>query len=259
MPLTALPIGVSVPPLPRLYSDLAPWFHLLTHPDDYAEEAAFYSALLRNNTDGDVNDILELGSGGGNNASHLKHQFDLTLTDVSPAMLELSATINPGLPHIEADMRFIALDRTFDAVFAHDALMYLHTAADLALAIQSASHHTRPGGCAIFAPDCVAETWKPRTDSGGHDDSTGRGLRYLEWSYDPDPTDTTFICDMTYLLREPSADVRAEYDRHTLGIFPRMTWLELFAAAGFDTRIVPLIHSDVDPGEVEVFIARKPA
>lgn len=26
-------------PLPRLYTDLAPWFHLLTAPADYAEEA----------------------------------------------------------------------------------------------------------------------------------------------------------------------------------------------------------------------------
>ena len=30
----------------KLYSDLAPWFHLLTHPDEYAEEAEFYRRAI---------------------------------------------------------------------------------------------------------------------------------------------------------------------------------------------------------------------
>ena len=32
--------------LPRLYTDLAGWFHLLTAPEDYAEEADFYWGCL---------------------------------------------------------------------------------------------------------------------------------------------------------------------------------------------------------------------
>ena len=247
----------GTPPLPRLYDELAGWFHLLTHPKDYAEEAAFYAALIRDHARIPVREVLELGSGGGNNASHMKRHFDLTLTDISPRMLELSAAINPELEHVQGDMRTLDLGRTFDAVFAHDALMYLLTEDDLALGIAAAARHCRPGGVAIFAPDCVTETWRPRTDSGGHDAPDGRGLRYLEWTYDPDPADTTFVCDMAYLLREPGGAVRCEYDRHILGVFSRMTWLRLLGDAGFDTHVVPLVHSEVPAGEVEVFVALK--
>jgi hypothetical protein len=31
---------------PRLYGELADWFHLLTAPDDYAEEADLYRRVL---------------------------------------------------------------------------------------------------------------------------------------------------------------------------------------------------------------------
>lgn len=246
------------PPLPRLYSEFAGWFHLLTHPDDYAEEAAFYAALIRENATIPVREVLELGSGGGNSATHLKQHFSLVLSDVSPDMLALSRTINPALEHIQGDMRTLRLDRQFDAVFVHDAIEYMLTDADLRQAIATAHAHCRPGGVAIFAPDAVKETWRPRTDSGGHDDPDGRGLRFLEWTHDPDPDDTTFICDMAYLLRDPGGAVTCEYDRHVMGLFSRRSWLEWLEDTGFHPHSVPLAHSEVPHGEVEVFIAHKP-
>ena len=51
----------------RLYSDLAGWFHLLTSPADYVEEAARYRSLMEEACPG-AQTLLELGSGGGNNA-----------------------------------------------------------------------------------------------------------------------------------------------------------------------------------------------
>ena len=67
--------------------------------------------------------LLELGSGGGNNASHLKARFNCTLTDISPDMLALSRTLNPECEHLEGDMRTLRLGRTFDVVFIHDAIV----------------------------------------------------------------------------------------------------------------------------------------
>ena len=51
----------------RLYGDLAPWFHLLTAPEDYAAEAERYRGLIIDAAPG-AQTLLELGSGGGNNA-----------------------------------------------------------------------------------------------------------------------------------------------------------------------------------------------
>src|SRR5262245_300663 len=69
----------------RLYGDLAPWFHLLTAPPDYAGEAERYRRLIVGAVP-DAGTLLELGSGGGNNASHLKEHFSCTLSDLSPQM-----------------------------------------------------------------------------------------------------------------------------------------------------------------------------
>ena len=91
--------AANVAPM-RLYSELADWFHLLTAPEDYAEEAAEIVRLAEAAVDGELRTLLELGSGGGNNASHLKARFDCTLTDVSEEMLALSRGLNPECEHI---------------------------------------------------------------------------------------------------------------------------------------------------------------
>ena len=81
---------------PRLYRDLAGWFHLLTAPHEYRDEAHYYGERILEAASGQVRTVLELGSGGGNNASHMKRRFTMTLSDLSPEMLALSQRINPG-------------------------------------------------------------------------------------------------------------------------------------------------------------------
>ena len=235
-----------------MYEELADWFHLLTAPAEYADEAAFVHHLLRTNVAGPLETLLELGSGGGNTASHLRAHLRLTLTDIAPAMLDLSRTLNPGCEHLLGDMRSLRLGRVFDAVLIHDAVMYMTTEDDLRAALTTAFVHLRPGGAAVIAPDCVRETFKPNTDDGGHD-GEDRALRYLEWSYDPDPSDTTFITDFALLLRKGVDDVRVRYDRHVEGLFARAVWLDLLREVGF----VPSVT--VDEWERDVFVGIQPS
>ena len=94
----------------KIYNELADWFHLLTHPREYAEEAADYVRLIRE-VQPKAQTLLELGSGGGNNAWHMKRHFTCTLTDLSPGMLDLSRSINPECEHIQGDMRELRLGR----------------------------------------------------------------------------------------------------------------------------------------------------
>ena len=135
--------------LPSLYSTFADWFHLLTAPEEYAEEASVYTGMLKGLATPSPRTVLELGSGGGNNASHMKAHFELTLTDLSPQMLAVSRAINPECEHIQGDMRQLRLGRPFDAVFAHDALDYLLTLDDLARMAETAWAHCRPGGAVL--------------------------------------------------------------------------------------------------------------
>ena len=240
---------------PRLYTELAGWFHLLTAPEDYAEEAELYRLLLVEACDDPPRTVLELGSGGGNNASHLKAHFELTLVDRSRQMLELSRALNPECRHLAGDMRDVRLGETFDAVFVHDAVAYITTEDDLAATIATAAVHLRPGGAALFVPDFVRERFEPHTGHGGHD-GPDRALRYVEWFWDPDPADTTYVCDFAYLLRE-GGEVRCVQDRHVCGLFPRATWLELIARAGLEGlhRSGP---PDEEPAGTELFVGKKP-
>jgi SAM-dependent methyltransferase len=224
--------------MPSLYGELAGWWHLLSDPADYADEAATVRRLLSEFSTRPVRTLLELGSGGGNNASHLKAHYSLTLVDRSTAMLAVSESLNPECEHIEGDMRVIRLGRLYDAVFIHDAIMYMTTEADLRRAMATASAHCRGGGVTILVPDCTRETFRPETRHGGHD-GEDRALRYLEWTYDPDPSDTTYLCDFAYLLRQADGQVRAVHDRHVMGLFGRGVWLRLLEEAGFEAHTVP--------------------
>jgi len=241
----------------HMYSDLAPWFHLLTHPSDYADEAAFVSRVVDDVGDGQARTLLELGSGGGNNASHLKARFTCTLTDISPEMLALSRTLNPGCEHLEGDMRTLRLDRTFDLVFIHDAISYLTTEDDLHAALETAAVHVRPGGVVILTPDATTEIFAPKTDHGGHDGDDGRSLRYLEWTHAPEPGATSYVTDFAILARGPGDELQVVHDRHTLGLFPRATWERLIASVGLE-----LVDTTVEnPYELEqaAFVARSQA
>jgi SAM-dependent methyltransferase len=240
---------------PRLYGDLASWFHLLTAPEEYAEEAEIYRQLLVEAADEPIRTVLELGSGGGNNASHLKRHFDMTLTDLSAEMLQLSRTLNPECEHVEGDMRTLRLGREFDAVFVHDAIDYMTTSDDLRAAMETAFVHLRPGGVALFVPDFVEERFEPRTGHGGND-GPNRALRYLEWDWDPDPEDGTYLVDFAVLLREEDGTVRVEHDRHECGVFGRETWLGLLRELGFraDARVIH-VYEEVAS---EAFVGTKP-
>ena len=165
---------------PKMYAELATWWPLLSPASGYVEEAEAYERVLLEVCPPSARTLLELGSGGGSNASHLKRRFEMVLVDRSPGMLDVSRALNPDCEHIPGDMRTVRLNRQFDCVFVHDAIVYMTTEADLRLAIETAFVHCRPGGAALFAPDHVRETFQPSTDHGGEDDGV-RGLRYLEW------------------------------------------------------------------------------
>jgi SAM-dependent methyltransferase len=241
----------------KLYNELASWWPLLSTPADYEEEATFYRKALTDACGRPLLTVLELGSGGGNNASHLKAYFEMVLVDRAPGMLAVSRALNPECEHVEGDMRTVRLGRQFDAVFVHDAVCYMTTEADLKMAIETAYVHCRPGGVALFAPDYLRENFCATTDHGGHDNQT-HGLRYLEWTRDPNPDDSTYVVDYAYMLRTPDGAVHVEHDRHVEGLFARADWLRLLTNAGFQPRSMPFVHSEVD-SDHELFIATRPS
>lgn len=240
----------SAAPSPKLYGELASWWPLLFPPTDYFNEAALCQQMLLDFSHRPVRRVLELGSGGGNNAYHLKDSFQLTLVDLSAEMLAVSSALNAKCEHIQGDMRTIRLGRLFDAVLIHDAIAYVTSEDDLAMVMQTSFRHCSPGGVALFVPPHVRETFWSRTAHLGKD-SPGRCARCLWWTWDRNPTDTIYELGMAHVLRNEDGTVRFENEIHELGLFPRQTWLKLLRSSGFRVR-----SEKPDPGR-EVFAGMK--
>lgn len=240
----------------RFYGDLAEWWPLISPPEEYLEEAAFVASVLHG-AEFPVREVLELGSGGGHNAVHLKQSFAMTLVDLSDEMLEVSRRLNPECDHYPGDMRIIRLGRQFDAVFVHDAIEYMTDEADLRLAMKTAFVHCRTGGLAVFVPDNIRETFEAGSAHGGHDAADGRGVRYLEWTWDPDPDDTWTITEYAFLLRDPDGVVRVVHETHRTGLFSKASWIRLLTEVGFQSESV-IEETSEDRVPRALFIGRRP-
>ena len=240
----------------RLYGDLAGWWPAISPPSEYAEEAALYAGMIQAAATYPVHSVLELGSGGGNNASYMKRSFAMTLVEPADGMRELSRALNPECEHLPGDMRTVRLGRLFDAVFVHDAATYMTTEEDLRAALGTVAAHLAPGGVALVAPDATTETFSETTEHGGGEDPDGRRARYLEWTLPPEPGETSFETHYAFLLREPDGAVRSVHDVHRGGLFGRETWLRLFQEANLSATLAP---RTIEGHEYDTFIASRGA
>lgn len=244
----------SFDPQQRLYGDLARWWPLISPVEEYDEEARAAGELFRL-AERPVQDVLELGSGGGNTAFHLRSRYSMTLVDLSQEMLAVSRELNPGVEHRVGDMRDVRLGRDFDAVLVHDAIDYMTTPEDLSATFRTAYEHCRPGGVAVFFPDHLAGTFEPGTDCGGGDAPDGRGARYLEWHLPPEPGSTTVRTEYTFTLREADGSIHTVHETHVTGLFTAATWRGLLSEAGF--RVTSAQESG--PAGRTLFVGHRPA
>ena len=221
------------------YDRLADWWPVISPVSDYTGECAEIRRVLKARRP-HARSLLELGSGGGHVAFHLKADFDCTLTDLSPAMLEVSRRLNPGCLHIQGDMRTLDLDRHFDIVLAHDAIAYMTSEADLRAAFATAHRHLAPGGLALFVPDEVLETFEPG-DSDlslfGGETPDGRSARAMEWCGELAADGTTSV-HYAFLLKDADGQVTTAGETHHVGVFARADWERWLEAEGFAVETV---------------------
>ena len=239
----------------RVYGDLAEWWPLISPPEEYAQEAGRLAAVFGTAAIL-VHEVLDLGSGGGHVAAHLKRRLALTLVDLSGPMLAVSRQLNPECEHVQGDMRSVRLGREFDGVLVHDAVDYMTTRADLRQVIETAFEHCRPGGIAVFVPDHTAETFRESEGHGGGSDSSGRQASFSERDWDPDPADDWIQADYEFVLRDADGAVQVVRESHHLGAFSKSTWLSLLDEAGFEPEAAG------EPGggiRGSLFTGRRPA
>jgi SAM-dependent methyltransferase len=240
-----------------LYQELASWWPLISPPAEYSADADMINGVFAS-TAVPVRTVLDLGSGGGHVALHLKEGRSMTLVDASAPMLAVSRQLNPDCTHVQGDMRTVRLGRVFDAVLVHDAVDYVTSEGDLRLVIETAFAHCRPGGIAVFAPDHTAETFQASTGGGGGgDDGSGRQASFRERTSDPDPDDDWILAEYEFTLREADGTVRVVPEAHRLGSFSRDTWLRLLTAAGFAADRAPGVPGGDGRTNRVMFVGRR--
>jgi SAM-dependent methyltransferase len=221
----------------RLYNDLAHLWPVISPPEEYQGEAAYWREALRARLGPGRHRILELGVGGGHLLSHLTADFQATAVDLSEKMLALSQGLNPGVDHHLGDMRTIRLGSTFGAVLVQDAIGYMLSENDLRAVFATARAHLKPNGVFIVGPDWFSHTFPGASVQHWIHRKDELELTFIEYRYDPDPSDTTVESLFFFILRN-GGEIRVEQDRHLTGLFPLDTWLKLLDQTGFEVEQV---------------------
>jgi SAM-dependent methyltransferase len=221
----------------RLYTDLA-WLWPMwgDHAIEYARYSDHVARLIQQYAQHPARSLLDISCGGGKNAYNLKNRFLVTGLDLSPAMINLAASLNPECQFIEGDMRNFSLGRTFDAILMDDGISHMSSRTELAAALGSAFQHLRAGGVMVVTPDITKETFcqNQTTSTPGADRTRPKDVDivFVENIYDPDTADEKYEATMIYLIRE-NGRLRVETDRFTLGLFSADTWTQILSNTGF--------------------------
>jgi len=241
----------------RLYKDLAPFFPIITPPQDYLEEGEYFAQVIKNTSPIEAKTLLDLGSGGGNDDFALKKHFEITGVDVSDEMLKLARKLNPEVKYLKGDMRFICLKKEFDAVAIFDSINYMVTMDDLRAAFKTAFDHLKPGGILITVAEVTKDRFRQNWTRCLTNSKGSMEVTFTENYYDPDPKDTSYEATFVYLIRE-KGKLRVETDRHLCGVFELQTWIDLLQEIGFKVNQMEFNVSDPEAKNYPLFVCIKP-
>lgn len=219
----------------RMYNDLAWTWPIISPPEEYVEEAEIIADAIKKYSKITARTLLNLGCGGGHEDFTLKKYFNITGVDLSENMLKLARELNPENYYLIGDFTSIRLKGRYDSVIA-TSLMYMKTEEKLKSAFQTAHEHLSSGGVFILFVEKTLENFKQNDTFSSTHISGDIEIVYLENSYDPDPSDTTFELTLLYLIRR-KGELKIEKDSHLCGLFSFDTWHELLYQIGFEVTI----------------------
>ena len=173
-------------------------------PAEYAEEATFYQQQLLAACEGSPRTLLELGSGGGNNASHLKARFE---HDARRPLARHARGQPRAEPRVRARRRRHAHGppraRVRLRLRPRRGLLHDDTRPICGRRSRRRTCTAGRAGRRCSRPIMCARTFAPPPITAGTT-AARAALRYLEWTWDPDPADS----HLHRRLRLPAARTR---------------------------------------------------
>jgi SAM-dependent methyltransferase len=144
-----------------VFRHTAPIYDLLYEGSgkDYGAESAALHDLIQTRSPGATH-LLDVACGTGGHLRHLRRWYDVTGVDIDPGMLAEAARNLPGVTLVEADMRTLALDHTFDAIVClFSSVGYLRSTDELTAAVGAMSRHLDAGGVLVVDGWVRPDAW----------------------------------------------------------------------------------------------------
>ena len=233
----------------KLYNELSQWWPLMSPAREDQEEANFYRTTLQSAAAQPIATLLELGSGGGNNASHMKqHYREMVLVDMSSGMLAMSRALNPELAHYRGRHADGAARQAVRRGFRARCHLLHDDRVGSSEGHRNCLRRTAsPAAWRCSAPTTSRRTSRAGTDHGGEDAGT-RGMRWLEWQWDPDPGRlhvSRGLCLSAARVRRLDARRARSPRRRTLSA--RHLAAVASTKSGSRIRSLPFEHADLEP------------
>ena len=231
-------------------------YDALYREKDYAAECDLLEKIFREQADGRITSILDLGCGTGNHSLPLADRgYDVLGVDRSPCMLEQAqakaearADGSKTPRFVRSDLRELELDATFDAVlFMFAVLGYQLDNADVLTALRTARRHVRLGGLLIF------DVWygpavlslRPGERVKVNDTADGQLIRATSGRLDVD----RHLCEVSYTLWQISAQrlVEETTERHGMRYFFPQELRLFLDLSGFELLRLTAFPSTTEP------------
>lgn len=222
-------------PVDTPYTDSAELYDRIYAKKDYASEAAAIRALIAR-VHPDARTLLDVGCGTGSHLAHLAAWYAVEGVDVSPGMLAVARRKLPGVPLHEADMRRLALGRTFDVVASlFSAIAYVRSVAELHAAIATLAAHVAPAGALVVEPWFTPEAWRPGTLHASFVDDPDLKIARIVRS---ETRDRFAVTPMHHLVARPTG-VTHFVETHELFLATTDEYRTGFESAGLTTTFEP--------------------
>ncbi len=231
-------------------------YDALYREKDYAAECDLLERIFREQAEGGVASVLDLGCGTGNHSLPLAARgYDVVGVDRSPGMLEQARakagglTGGPAAPRfVDSDLRDLELDTTFDAVLLMFAVLgYQLGNDDVLAALRTARRHTRPGGLLVFdvwyGPAVLSQ--RPGERVKVNDTSGGKLIRATSGRLDVD----RHLCEVSYTLWQISDQrlVEESTERHGMRYFFPQELRLFLDLSGFERLRLTAFPSTTEP------------
>jgi ubiquinone/menaquinone biosynthesis C-methylase UbiE len=202
---------------------------------DYDAESAALHHLIQTRTPGATR-LLDVACGTGGHLRHLRRWYEVTGVDIDPGMLAEAHRNVPEVTLIEADMRTLVLDESFDAIVClFSSVGYLRSTDELTAAVAAMSRHLNAGGILVVDGWVRPDAWI----SGGKTEVTraaSDAVQVVRITRSRRQGDRTSL-EMHHLIGTADG-IEYVVDEHVLTLFAPAHYEAAFRASGLTVETV---------------------